>query len=469
MTSTRAAIYTRISRDIANEGLGVERQREDCEALAERMGFTVAGIYTDNDISAYSRKKRPDYERMLQAIERGRIDAVLVLRIDRLYRRMTELERYITICDPRSVPTFTVRSGNLDLTTANGRMVARLLGATAQGESELKSERISRQKAQAAKQSKYLGGRVPIGWKVEDGEVVVDEKKAKHIRKGTAMLISGLPVAEITQTWAEDGMKSLSDKNLNTTQVSRILMRSRNAGLVTHRGEVVADGWPPIVPLEDFRRAEAILNDPARKQDSPHKRKYLLSGILRCHCGRRVTGFMDNRGVGAYRCSVHQEGAKYVRGHCQRKMAPIDAFVLGRVADYLGREDVKNALVATFDELAEESFTVAPDGALKALLDRKNALVRLFAQGAITESQLVEGSAEVQGKLDGMEREASSRTGSTALAGMLIREDPAKAFMDAPVLLQREVIGSLFEIHLVPRSRKGQVGVDPESIVFYPK
>ena len=64
-----AAIYCRISRDAEQEGLGVARQEEDCRALAGKSGFTVAEVYTDNDISAStkSRKARPAYDRMLEA------------------------------------------------------------------------------------------------------------------------------------------------------------------------------------------------------------------------------------------------------------------------------------------------------------------------------------------------------------------------------------------------------------------
>jgi DNA invertase Pin-like site-specific DNA recombinase len=61
-----AAIYCRISKDRTGAGLGVERQLGDCQALADCLGWTVSGIYVDNDLSAYTRRKpRPDYQRLL--------------------------------------------------------------------------------------------------------------------------------------------------------------------------------------------------------------------------------------------------------------------------------------------------------------------------------------------------------------------------------------------------------------------
>ncbi len=80
------AIYARISQDRDGEGLGVKRQLGDCREDAARRGWTVAEEYVDDDISAYSGKLRPAYERMLSDIEGRRRDAVMVWHMDRLHR-----------------------------------------------------------------------------------------------------------------------------------------------------------------------------------------------------------------------------------------------------------------------------------------------------------------------------------------------------------------------------------------------
>ncbi|MGH3800706.1 MAG: recombinase family protein [Pseudonocardiaceae bacterium] len=137
----RAAIYVRISRD----KVGVERQEADCRELAGRLGWTVAEVFADNDLSAYSGKRRPRYCAMLEAVRAGRVEAVLAWHTDRLHRSPVELEDYITACnESRDVPTHTVQAGPLDLSTPSGRMVARQLGAVARYESEHRSERVRR-------------------------------------------------------------------------------------------------------------------------------------------------------------------------------------------------------------------------------------------------------------------------------------------------------------------------------------
>jgi site-specific DNA recombinase len=131
----RAAIYARISQDRVGAGLGVARQREDCQQLVADRGWTLTGVYEDNDISAYSGKLRPGYRQLLDDIHGGQIDAVVAWHTDRLHRSPRELEEWIDACERGNVITVTVRAGELDLATAAGRMVARMLGAAARHES----------------------------------------------------------------------------------------------------------------------------------------------------------------------------------------------------------------------------------------------------------------------------------------------------------------------------------------------
>lgn len=116
-----------MTRAAAGEAAGVGRQEADCRAKAENLGYEVVRVFTDNDVSAYNKKKvRPQYQALLEAVRAGEIDAVFAWHTDRLYRRMADLEGYIAACG--SIPTFTVSAADrLDLSTPSGRMIARWL------------------------------------------------------------------------------------------------------------------------------------------------------------------------------------------------------------------------------------------------------------------------------------------------------------------------------------------------------
>ena len=153
----RAAVYCRISMDREGAGLGVARQEQDCRARADRLGWSVAEVYVDNDVSAYSGKPRPAWNRLLADVRAGSVDAVICWHVDRLTRSPRELEDVIDLADRHGLALASA-TGDVDLATPTGRMVARMLGAAARHESEHKGERQRRQIRQAAEAGKVAGG-----------------------------------------------------------------------------------------------------------------------------------------------------------------------------------------------------------------------------------------------------------------------------------------------------------------------
>src|SRR4051794_32123431 len=128
---SRVAVYCRISSDPRDTGLGVERQRRECTKIAEARGWTVVQTHTDNDVSAYSGKRRPAYHRLLEAVQTRSVDVIVAWHPDRLHRSPLELEEFIALIDRAGVTVQTVTAGQWDLSTASGRLSARQLGSVA--------------------------------------------------------------------------------------------------------------------------------------------------------------------------------------------------------------------------------------------------------------------------------------------------------------------------------------------------
>jgi site-specific DNA recombinase len=147
-------MYARISSDDGT-ALGVTRQLEDCRRLAGDLGWSVGDEYVDNDISAYSGKRRPEYERMMVDIAEGSRDGVLVYHVDRLTRRPKELEEFVEVLTGAKVRHVRfVAGGDLDIANGDGLMVIRLLSAVAANESATKSRRVLRKMLQRAEEIK---------------------------------------------------------------------------------------------------------------------------------------------------------------------------------------------------------------------------------------------------------------------------------------------------------------------------
>ncbi|MER7876702.1 recombinase family protein [Streptomyces solisilvae] len=290
----RAAIYVRISQDRGGAGLGIARQEEDCRALCARKGWEVVDVYPDNDVSAYSGAPRPKWQELLEDIDEGMVNAVVCWHVDRLTRSPRELEDVIDLADRHGLELATV-SGEIDLATPTGRMIARMLGAAARHEAEHKAERQQRQRRQAAEAGKVAGGgKRSFGY--EDDRITVRESEAEIIREGARRVLAGESLASICRDWKSREIVTVVGIPWKPSGLRRMLASARISGRREHTprrswestrpllGEIVGDAvWPGIISHEDSDRLRALLSDPDRRRTNDGgNRSYLLSGILRC-------------------------------------------------------------------------------------------------------------------------------------------------------------------------------------------
>ncbi len=304
-----AGIYARISQDREGAGLGVKRQVADCEAEAERRGWAVGDIYVDDDISAYSGKTRPQYERLLSDIQDGHRDAVIVWHLDRLTRRPIELEEFVNVCDKGKVEVAAVH-GDFNIGDGDGLFSARIMAAVAAKESDDKSRRAKRKMLELAQSGRPHGSVRPFGY--EDDKVTVRPSEAQIIRDLAGRFLAGETLTSLTN-W-------LNDQNIptagtaaawRTSSVRGILRSGRISGQREHLKQIVGPAiWPAIISPEQTARIRAILDDPARRTNRA-ARRYLLAGLLRCHqCGHSLMAH-PRAGKRRYICKAppsHQGG-----------------------------------------------------------------------------------------------------------------------------------------------------------------
>ena len=175
----------------------MRRQEEDCRELALRRGWTVAAVYTDNDISASNGKPRPAYRRMLGDLREGLAGAVVVWDLDRLHRRPKELEEFIELADELHIALASV-GGDVDLSTPQGRMVARIKGAVARQEADQISRRVRRKFDQLAASGHVSnGGRRPFGFTRDRMALVPQE--AMIVQELAARVLAGESLHELVR------------------------------------------------------------------------------------------------------------------------------------------------------------------------------------------------------------------------------------------------------------------------------
>lgn len=478
--STPAGIYARISRDAEQEGLGVARQEEDCLALAAKGGFTVADVYVDNDISAStkSRKPRPAYERLLADVRAGRIGVVLAYSNSRLTRRPRELEDLIDLHAQTGVLIKTVVSGDDDLSTADGRMVARIKANVDAAEAERTAERVARAHKQLALDGRHNGPR-PFGWdlvKIDNGPGVlrINPAEAAVVRECVQRVLAGEGLWKITRDLNERGVLTSTGKPWATQVLRRMLLRWRNCGVRTHRGKEVGRGqWEPIIDRATHERVVALLTDPARRANNRGTAvKYLLSNRALCGaCGRPMVGtaaFTYNvkvpplAGCDEPRTKERHYPNLYKCPHAgcmkvSRRMDDVDDFVEAVVVGVLTRDGVRILSGDPHTARAAEDRIEALEAKLALTADQ-------FAEDVITADQLRRITERLRPQLD-VEKQRLRRAQPDASLAEFIGSGPAEAWQAADVETRRhimEVIGMVVTILPVGPGR-GTV-FDPESV-----
>jgi DNA invertase Pin-like site-specific DNA recombinase len=296
-------IYARISSDREGDELGVRRQIVDCKRLAELRGCVVVDQYVDDDISAWSGRPRPQYERMLDDLRSGAIRGVLVWHLDRLHRHPRELEAFLDLCDEVDVQLLGCVTGDVDLADHGGRLLARMLGGLAKYESDHKSERIRRKHEELASRGKVSGGGSrPYGYEAD--KLRVRPAEAAEIKACAKRLLAGEPVRSIARDLNERGVPSATGGQWSPQSLRTMLASPRISGQRAHHGEIAATAeWPGIISVEDGAAIRALLANPQRRTNKT-ARRYLLGGILVCsHCGERLVARPRSGGQRRYACA----------------------------------------------------------------------------------------------------------------------------------------------------------------------
>jgi site-specific DNA recombinase len=446
MTMTVAA-YCRISDDRTGEGLGVERQKADCLALASSRGWQVSSVYVDNDVSAYSGKPRPQYAALLEAVRAGSISGIVAWHPDRLHRSPKELEEFIALVEVNKVVVETVQAGQWDLSTSSGRLVARQLGSVARYESEHKSERVRRALEQRATMGRPHG-RIAYGWtaegKVKPSEAVVVRKLAQRIIGGDSLRSI---VADLNAT----GVASPSGKPWSKTMLRHLVARERNVGLLVHRGVVVGEGnWKPILDRSTWEQVRAVLSDPARKTSTSSAAKHLLSGIARCGiCDGPMRASM-NRTVPSYRCAD--------KACVSRNRRDVDALVTGVVLGRLARADAADLLNPKRTDKTRQA--AAELATLQARLD---VAADEYADGKIDARQLERITQRLRPKVEAAKVSARTVDDSPLLGGLVGAGDVRKRWATMPLTRQRAVVDLLLSVRVL-RAAPGARSFDPECV-----
>lgn len=373
----------------------------------------------------------PGVERLLEDIKNGFIDAVVCWHIDRLTRSPLELEGVISLAERHGVELATV-TGEVDLATPSGKMVARMLGAAARNEADHKAERQQRQRRQGAEMGKVQGGGTRAYGYAEDGLTIVDDE-ARIIGEIANRLLIGESQSSICRDLKERDVRTPKGNFWQPSTLRRLMTSARISGRREHSprkswettrpvlGEIVADAvWPGIISAEQSDQLRTLLTDPERAALFAHAtgRVYLLSGILTCGkptgegtvCGAGMSG-RPREGTRRYAC--HKVPGKLSCGGIATVAGRTDDHVRDMILTALASPDMISRLSAKQDGDADLSAQIAEDEQDLA------ELAVMAATKKITRAEWMVARTIVEKRLEANRAKQVRKIGAPMLIGFL--------------------------------------------------
>lgn len=331
----KVAIYIRVSTARQDqEGYSIPLQKERLIAYCKAKGWVVAGVFVDPGHSGSS-LDRPGITQLIDGVNAGRFDVVLVYKLDRLSRSQKDTLYLIEDVFMSSGVDFVSMQESFDTTTIYGRAMVGILSVFAQMERETIAERTLMGRAGRAEEGLWHGGGTdPIGYDYIDGALVINPMEAEQVREVYALYAAGHSVSEITRRMA--GFKTKHGGWTHTSTVCNVLDNPLYAGTVHFDGVSKKGRHIPIVDREVDRRVKARRERLSRleaSEDSAH----LLTGLIYCaSCGARYFPHKRPNGTVVYSChSRAKKNKKMVRDpNCKAPHIPeakLDAMVEAEV------------------------------------------------------------------------------------------------------------------------------------------
>ena len=465
------------------------------DAACAARGWEVARRFTDNDLSASSGKPRPAFNAMMRMVDARQLDVIVVRHMDRLVRRVAELESVITRCERAGVQIVTL-AGELDLASPSGRLVGRMLASVAQHEVELKAERqaMAARQAAARGQARKAAPR-PFGY--EDDRTTRRPAEAAALEWAAGYLIKSGNLSGVCREWAARGLRPAQLPfgplerhkaplaGWTRSSVTTIMTNPRNAGYVTYLsaadrkalreakqsrplhppiltdddGRAVMGKWEPIITPDVWAAVCRRLADPGRKPSRKGRSgvRSLLGGLAVCRCGNVVSSNHVTRlGYSAYRCQLATRGDR-PGPHASQRAEAVDGYVRRVMIKRLSRPDLAGLLTPARPDLGPLRIEQG---------NKRAALVHLgedLDNGEIDRDEWRQRRAKITDRLAEISAALDSADTGSVLEPFAAGQPAAEVWDGLDDTQRRAVIGALATVTIFPAGR-GSRKFDPSTV-----
>lgn len=394
----RAALYMRVSSTKqVKEGDSIPAQRDALTKYAKEKGYSIAGEYLDDGVSG-TRADRDELSRLLDDVKAGKIDIILITKLDRLYRNIKHYLNMMEVLDKYHVGWLAIWESIYDTTTPQGRLIVNQMMSIAQFEAENTGQRIRQVQAYKLSQKEVISGTTTAGYRIENKHLVPDEN-AEYVKAAFEMYSACGNINEVMREYGHKYGMPGSKPAFRRMLMSPLYKGEHYTG--------IKDFCPAIVSADLWEDVQRKLKMNIKKSQ---KETYIFSGLLICaECGRRMGGNTRRRKRGNcytithdYRCTGYY--ARLPKQCINRKVATekvIERELITRIKPMIQSRILQYEIEEGQKDRTPEQIT-----ATERKLDR---LKTLYIDGLIDLDTYKADRAVLIDRLDNLQRKAAQR------------------------------------------------------------
>lgn len=276
----RCAIYIRVStEEQVIHGLSIDTQKADLTEYAKNNSYEIVDYYIDGGKTARKGlSNRLELQRLLEDVQLNKIDIIIFTKLDRWFRNVRDYHKVQEIIEDNKVHWKTIFE-NYDTSTSNGRLHINIMLSVAQDEADRTSERIKAVFKNKLKNGEAISGSLPMGYKIENKHVVIDEEKAPIARDIFEFYLYYQSQTQVFKEILKKYNISLCDKT-----ISRVLKNKIYIGIYRNHENFC----PALIESDKFNKIQSILKNRNIKY-TPTKRIFIFTGLLICkECNHKM-------------------------------------------------------------------------------------------------------------------------------------------------------------------------------------
>lgn len=331
----RVGLYPRVSGHEQEDNYSIPEQIDRMKKYCEAQGWMVYKIYTDS-VQTGADMDRPGLQSLIKDCENGKIDMVLVYKLDRLSRSQKDTLYLIEDVFEKNGVGFTSMTESIDTTSAFGKAILGVLAVFAQLEHSKITERTMMGKDALAQEGKWHGGKwTPIGYDYVDGLLWINEYEAMQVREIADLALKGAPLRTIARIVTDKGYRHKYGE-WEAKTIRRVLQNPVNIGMIKHRDTWYKGLHDPILDPKTFDAIKELMAERRKQYGTTRPHQSLLGGILYCkHCGGKYARQSYN-GVYYYCCySRSKKMKKMIKDpNCKNqnyRMEVLESAILGEI------------------------------------------------------------------------------------------------------------------------------------------